>query len=240
MNVSRASNTRARNVKSDGKSRRSNKRRFRRQPVTVGRRVGTRVDNYMNFGRQAASDLNALRRFINTEVHYLDTSATGTNITNGTVFALLNGMATGDTSTTRTGQSIKMDRLDLRFSLNGNVTAVQMLVRVFVVLDKQSNGAIFADTDVLQATNVIAPYNVGNQNRFVIVYDDTFALSTGGPLNIVQTVRLPTNQHVDYTTAGGATIANILTNSLYLLFLGDQAVNFPTINYYARLWFIDN
>ncbi len=240
-NISKAQNTRARNIKSDGKIRRR-RRNNRNQTgrVSLGRRVGGRVDNYLNFGGQVMRDLNSLRRFINTEIHYLDTVQSAVNVSTTTTFVLLNGMALGDTSITRTGQSIKMDGLDFRWYLTGNLTAVQVATRLLVVLDKQPNGAIFSVTALLNAATVVSPYTVGGQNRFVVIYDETIALSTGGPLNASSCVRLPVNQHVTYNTGTAGDITDINTNSLYLLMLSDQSTNVSIITAYLRLWFIDN
>jgi hypothetical protein len=243
MNVSKSSNIRARTIKSDGKS--LNRKRKRgnyngSRGSRFGRTVGSRVDNYVNFGSQVMRDLNSIRRFINTEVHFLDTVQTAVNMTSTPTFVLLNGMAIGDTSITRTGQSIKMDRLDLRFYMTGNITAVQTVSRIIVVLDKQCNGAIFSATSLLNAATAVSPYTVGGQNRFVILYDQTYALSTAGPLNMVQCLTLPANQHVEYNTGTAGDITDINTNSLYLLFLSDQATNVPILTAYLRLWFIDN
>jgi hypothetical protein len=194
----------------------------------------------MNFGSQVARDLNSLRRFVNAEMHYLDTVQTAVNVSSTTTFVLLNGMQTGDTSMTRTGQSIKMDRTDFRFYLTGNITAVQVSCRLIIVIDKQANGAIFADTALLNAATTVSPYAVGGQMRFQVLYDQTFALSTAGPLNVCQCVTIPTNQHVEYNTGNAGTVADINSNSLYLLMLSDQATNVPIIYAYLRLWFIDN
>jgi len=235
--MSKAINTRARTHKSDGKFKRKKKGK---KGGGVGRRIGGRVDNYFNFGSQVARDLNSIRRFINTEVHYLDNVQTAVNVSSTTTFTLLNGMQLGDSSVTRTGQSIKMDGLDIRFTLAGNITAVQTFSRILVVLDKQCNGAIFTDTLLLSTATPTSPYVVGQQNRFVVLYDNTFALSTGGPLCSVNCIKVNANQHVEYNAGNAGTIADINSNSLYLLWLSDQAVNMPIMTAYSRLWFIDN
>ncbi len=241
MNITRSNNTRARTKKSDGRIGGKNKRFRRRRPInTIGRAIDRRVGVYQAAGGQALRDLNRLRQFINAEIHYLDTVQTAVNITSTTTFVLLNGMQTGDTSITRTGQSIKMDGLDFRWYVTGNVTAVQVAFRLLVVVDKQPNNAIFAIGSLLNTATVVSPYTVGGQSRFVVLYDQTYSLTTAGPLAANACVRIAANQHVEYNTANAGDITDINTNSLYLLMISDQAVNVPIMYGYLRLWFIDN
>jgi len=217
--------------KSDGRSRPKGKKR--RAPAQG------RYAIYSQAGSQALRDINSLRRFINAEFHYSDQNAT-INATTTYSVILLNGLSLGDTSTTRTGQSIKMDRLDLRFYLTANATTVTNLVRVIVVYDKQSNATTMTTADLLVSVSPNSPYTFGSQNRFTPLYDECFALTYGGLGIITKSLTLPANQHVTFNTGNAGTIADIVTGGLYLLIASKDLANPPDATYWSRLWYVDN
>lgn len=214
---------------------RNNKRRKKRK-----RNPPSRWNIYSNAGKQALRDVNILRRYINTEFHLVDSVASNSSITSTPTLVLLNGLSLGDTTTTRTGQSIKMDRSDFRFIIRGNVTAVNCFMRVIVVVDKQTNATAMVSADLLVQDTVISPYTFASQQRFIPLYDETFALPSSGQSCITKMTGPNTNQHVTYNTSNNGTVADITSNSCYLILLSDQSVNTPTISYYYRLWFVDN
>jgi hypothetical protein len=238
MSLVKGNNARQQWVKSDGRMPRRRRAPARRQ--TIGQNIDTRIDNYSRAGYQALRDLNTMRKFINTEMHYVDASGATVASTTTPVFTLLNGMQLGDTSTTRTGQSIKMDKAYFRFYINGNATSIQNIVRVLVVFDKQPNGAIFAIGNLLAQTTPISPLAMGGQNRFVILFDETFALSTNGAGVVYSTSTLNSNQHVMYGQGNVGDVTDINTGSMYMIHFSDQVANPPTISWYNRIWFVDN
>lgn len=222
--------------RSDTRQRRNRGRRNRR----AGSSKPGRLQIYSQAGRQALRDVNTLRRFINTEMHFTDVTASVTPTTTPAL-VLLNGISIGDTASTRTGQSIKMDRSDFRFTLAVNATSVTNFVRIIVVVDKQTNASAMTSADLLVSATVVSPYSFGSQNRFIPLYDETFALhATAGVGAITKVVGLNTNQHVTYNTGNAGTVADIVTNSVYLIHFSDQATNPPSLLYYNRLWFVDN
>ncbi len=195
---------------------------------------------YKDAGQQLLRDVNVLRRFINTEMHYIDTTAS-TTASSTPALVLLNGVAPGDTTITRTGQSIKMDRSDFRFQIAVNATSIVNFVRVIVVMDKQANATALTAADFLSNNTPYSPYTFGSQDRIVPLYDETFALSTYSNGAVTKCVGLPgINQHVIFNTGTAGTVADIVTNSVYLVYLSDQATNMPAFTYHNRLWFVDN
>lgn len=221
--------------RSDTRQGRNRGRRNRR----AGSSKPGRLQIYSQAGRQALRDVNTLRRFINTEMHFTDVTASVTPSTTPAL-VLLNGISIGDTASTRTGQSIKMDRSDFRFTLAVNTTSVSNFVRVIVVMDRQTNATAMTTADLLVVSTVVSPYSFGSQNRFVPLFDETYALNVSGPGSITKVIGLNTNQHVTYNTSNAGTVADIVTNSVYLIYFSDQATNPPSMLYYNRLWFVDN
>lgn len=206
----------------------------------VGRRRRGRVRSGANSGVRALQLVRQLARYINTEIHYSDISLGSTAVSSTMAFNLLNGSSTGDAVTNRTGSSIKLNGCDIRFGLTGNVTAVSMNIRVLVVIDNACDGLAFAATDLLTSSSVYATYSAFNQMRFRVLYDSVFALATAGPFQAFVVKALPANVHVMYNIGNAGTIADINTNSLYLCYVSDQAVNTGLIQGYFRTWFIDN
>ncbi len=217
----------------------SRRRRGKRNMRGKTRVLPSRLEIYSAAGRQALRDLQSLRRFINTEMHFTDVTNTVSS-SNTPTLVLLNGLSLGDTSSTRTGQSIKMDRLDLRFQMSVNTTSVANFIRIIVVVDKQTNASAMTAADLLASNSTFAPYSQGCQMRFIPLYDESFALNSAGPGSIIKCVTLRANQHVMFNTANNGTVADIVSNSLYLIHLSDQSTNTPQLSYYSRLWFVDN
>jgi len=232
-------NQRLRLHRSDGKVRKG-----RKNKGPKGRRL-SRGAIYSGAVRQLSRDINGIRQFINAEIHYSDVNQSAGVSSSTATFVLLNGLITGDTVTTRTGDSIKLDGLDFRFVMFANATAVTTVSRVMIVQDRQCNAAIFAIGDLLSQTGTnmpISPYVPESQMRFRILFDRTYTQTTTGDTYIVtDESRLPVSgTHVQYNTGNAGTIADINTNSIYLIFTTDQAGNTNVIRYVTRLWFIDN
>lgn len=223
--------------RSDSKKRSSRKQVSRRQPS----RLMQSYNAYSRAGSQVVADLNYLRRFINTELHYVDVNATNTATTTPSL-PILNALSLGDTATTRTGQSIKMDRCDLRFHIEANATSILNYVRVMVIVDKQANGASITAAQFLVSTsNVNTPLTFASQNRIIVLYDETIPLNYNGNSGSVTRLITPnTTQHVTYYDTNVGTVADISSNSLFLVYFSDQLANPPTMTYWSRLWFVDN
>ncbi len=220
--------------RSDGKIKRNKK--SRRRSRNSG---GGRMSLYYNAGRQALRDINMLRKFINTEVKCVDVTGSEASSTTPT-FDLLNGMALGNANGQRSGQSVKCQNVDLKILLTISASAATSFERVMVVQDKQCNGAIFAIGSLLNGTNTYSSYVVGGQNRFLVLFDETFALSANGDQVFTKSIRLGTMMHVEYNTGNAGTVADINTNSLYLIHLSDQVTNTVNMQYFSRFWYVDN
>ena len=142
---------------------------------------------------------------------------------------LLNGIARGDDFTNRIGRSVSMNGLNVR--IHNAVTGgngVDQVHRVLVVLDRQPNGVALAATDVLESATVHAQYNRNNRLRFQVLYDRNFVLNASGEAGSqsyrIIFIRRQIANYVQTFNAGNAgTIADISTNSIYLISLGNSA-----------------
>lgn len=212
------------------------------------RRVPARKTNYLanansaiSLASNAVRGVSLLRSLINTEFDYVDTLALQNMPAAGSI-NLLNGMTQGDGPNNRTGTSIKMKSYEIKYGLQNNATAINTQCRVLLVLDKQSNGAAPVLTDILQTNSPYSPRNLNNRKRFKILMDKRYSLSTAGPNNTNDSTYMKNVEtHVQFfSTSNLGTIADISSNALYLVHCSDQATNFPTINYYCRVRYLDN
>lgn len=159
------------------------------------------------------------------EFKYIDTSGTWVNDTTGAV-TLLNGCVPGDDAINREGRQITMRSLECKLTNFATATTgLDQFHRVLIVLDKQANGAAPAITDILVTNNVSAPRNLNNSKRFKILMDKRFYLNAAGEAGTAKIWKkykkllIP----VQFNNGTAGTVADIITNSLYLVTLGNVA-----------------
>jgi len=155
--------------------------------------------------------------------------------TTGTV-TLVNGVATGTDFTNRIGRKTMMATAQVRGIVYPvDSTTSSNLARVMLVYDKQpSSGATPAITDILLASESSAFNNLNNRDRFVIVMDEKVAIgstnntatqSFAGAPTVYLIDRYITLNHECIFSGTGATLASISSGALYLVSIGNAAVN---------------
>jgi len=184
-----------------------------------------------------------------SELKYADIQQHQTDVIDTGTFVLLNGIGPGLDAWNRVGRQILMKQLDLKLSFtqqNGAVNAQQL--RYMVVYDRQPNGAIFTNANLLDNSVPLLWWtrkstNPDNRDRFEILMDRTIQvnpnlLEMSAP---VFDYRLPLTLPSQFNGAG-ATVASITTGSLYLVFF-DQAplglINIKT-SFATRLHYLDS
>lgn len=214
-------------------------KRFKRKIGRFARRHIT----YRNFNRgmNIARQLYWLKqRTGNVERKYSDVNATTTYSSTPTL-TLLNGLSLGTTSETRNGQSIKMVSMQLRMTGSINASATTTQVRFIIFRDRQANAAAPTAANLLEnSTGINSPLNLDYGKRFKVYIDKEFMMSLNGTAALRYEKYMKVIFHVDYNTGNTGTIADITTNSLYILIMSDQATNTPTIAWYFRMRYIDN
>lgn len=182
------------------------------------------------------------------ELKYADIQQHQTDVIDTGTFILLNGIGQGLEAYNRVGRQILMKQLDLKLSFtqqNGAVNAQQL--RYMVVYDRQSNGAVFTNANLLDNSVALLwwtrkPTNPDNRDRFEILLDRTLQIN---PTLLEQSApvfdhRLQLTLPTQYNGAG-ATVASITTGSLYLVFF-DQAplglINIKT-SFATRIHYLD-
>lgn len=145
-----------------------------------------------------------------------------------TALSLLNGLVPGTGATQRIGQKIVIKSIEVRLRIYVDPNAgVRQLVRWMVVMDRQANGAAPTLAQILNVNTPFGLRNLENRKRFKIILDNVKYLA---PLNeegdgcywhVYLKFRRPFV--VEYNAGTAGTVADIVSNSLYMISTGDQA-----------------
>lgn len=186
------------------------------------------------------------RAFTRGEWKFLDTTINN-NMDSTGVMLLLNGLAPGSSASQRIGQKVSIRSIELKLiALVIPGTGVDQEQRWMLLLDRQANGAApGALTDFLAAGNTKGLRNLANRRRFKIVLDKRYVLNNAGEpgaqrvFNVYMKFRRPLV--VEYNAGVAGTIADIVTNSLYLVLIGQAAPGTTAglLQGYARLRYTD-
>lgn len=192
------------------------------------------------------------RLYDREEFKFLDTTVSS-DMNTTAILLLLNGMQYGNTAITRIGMKINIKSLEMRLLLRPTVTTgVENHCRWTLILDRQPNGAApAAVTDILTAQSNTGMHNLANRKRFKILRDQSFTLGSvvAGASTGMPTAR---NEHVyikfrkglvtEYNTGNAGTVADISTNSLYLMYFGSEVAGNTDVacNGLVRIRYTDN
>lgn len=170
------------------------------------------------------------------EIKHVDVSSTYAVSSSGVV-TLLNGLTRGTDETNRVGRHIMMTGVYARLSMLN--AAANDTLRHIVLYDNQPNAALPAVTDVLEIASPLSDYNLNNEGRFDVLYDELYALRTVyNPLDVLEfDVCVPWETIFNAGNAG--TVADMSTGSLLLLSIGSQAVSTTTETLYSRVCYVD-
>lgn len=221
---------------------------YKRKYYRRRRRTYKRYGYFGKFGRDAGSAWKMAKKalsLINVEYKYLDVTAGSQNMTGTPTIVLLNGCQTGDTATTRDGQSILLKSIYCQFMVYMDPSSTTYnIVRFMLVLDTQPNATVMSAADLFQnntsGTNVVSPININYGKRFKVLYDKRFSLNATQIREKVWKYFKRLKFHTKFNTGNAGTIADITSNALYLVFVNDNNVTTPDCQYYVRLRFIDN
>lgn len=187
------------------------------------------------------------------ELKFLDTAPAVQPLTFGnssfagsvppTATNLLNGIAPGSSASQRIGRKLIIKSVYIRWNATlGAASTLGSPLRIIVFYDKQCNAALPATTDVLIADSFIAPNNLSNRDRFVIISDVlTPSLSTQGDNTIAGTIYKKLNLEVMFNAGVAGTVADITSGSLFIM--AAQSGTLGTANggfsYYSRVRYTD-
>ncbi len=189
--------------------------------------------------KRTAYGLNEIRKLINIETKVLETSNSGA-IDNAGTISTLSSIAQGLDYTNRVGDSIKLQRIEIRLRATIG-SGTKSFLRVMLVRDLDGYGTKPAVTDILQSADVLSPKKYLNQDRFAVLYDELEFLSSVSETGSLSVIDMPHGGHIKYlgTTAADASNGK---GSIYLLWLSNEAAGANAVNvwFYSRLYFTDD
>ncbi len=209
------------------------------------KRPGYRSCGKMVYGdaKKALKLARTVKSMLNVEYNIADTVLTNVSTTITPLIVQLSNLAVGDTNITRDGNQVKFTNIQLKYFFTINASAVNTCCRILLVLDKQTNGSIFAGNILLKNVtvndNVNSPYDENHRRRFRILYDRVHDLSDNG--NQIGRGRkfIKVNIPVRYVGAAGD-ITDLSEHSLALVHMATETTNTPVLNAFCRLLFVDN
>lgn len=180
------------------------------------------------------------------EVKIYDAAGTHAGLVSGAPqVSWLNAIAQGTELYQRIGLDFRMRRIYLRLTCVQNpasATSTQAL-RLILFLDTQPNGAAPPVSGNLALFTSATPSlpsmrNLAATNRYWVMADRNVTLSTGSRtqvnIELSQSLRAVTQ-----FVAAAAAITDMLANGIYLMSIGFDAANGPSVYFSTRLWFSD-
>lgn len=226
------------------------KRSYRRRPYARRRRKPTntvapwyaRKYSPMQLAKYAAQGVWKLKGLVNSELKKFDINYNASAVLPTGFVSPLMGIAQGDTSSTRDGNSIFVRSLNGKLVFTYNATAGgTQYTRVAIVIDTQQ----ISDTDPgysdiydsAAPDYTVAHLNPANVGRFKILWTTTFFMDSNKTGHVLD-INIPMRHHIRYN---GTTAADYQKGGLYLVYSG----NVPAPNYHAftgqiRISFHDN
>lgn len=182
-----------------------------------------------------------LKGLVNSEMLHKDFAYSAQTITNSGFITSLNAIDQDDTSSGRTGNSILVRNLAMRYKLeiNSSVT-LDTSVMLMLIQDTQQIG----DTNptlagVLQSVTPESLLNLSAAGRYKVLWRKTFILTpaSGGRPAIEVVKYFNLYSHVRFN---GTTGNDIQKNGYYLIAVSSENANYPTITGSARVGYHDN
>lgn len=208
------------------------------------KRPGYKACGRMVYGdaKKALIVAKGVRRLLNVEIKNHDIQQNLVSITAVPLIVQLSNIDRGDTTNTRDGAQCKMIGLDINYFLLTNATLPRTTVRIMYVLDKQTNQAIYVNTDLLEDVtiqdNIVSSRNLNNKHRFQVLYDRHHMLSLANPTVVVRKY-IKKDVLLRYDNTGNG-IADLTQNSISQIIMCNETANTPFITSFTRLRFVDN
>lgn len=220
-------------------------RATKRKATSRKRKAPSRMQVYGAAGKQLWHDVKRLKQLINVETKVAPVtniaSPTSIGATTGTqVSVLLNPIAQGDGYASRTGLSVRSQRLYGNYRLLPGASAtIPQEVRVVILRDKrQIDSTAPVWSDVFASDHPLTMFDPTEIDRWQILHDELVELSVASP-RMSKGFR-PVHQigfHCKYSTSASGSINE---NGLYLMALSTDGTNPPSIEYSFFYEYTDN
>lgn len=205
------------------------KRRYRKSARTYKRKSTTKI----------AKDVRRLKAIVSKPEYKVTETLTTGSVTTSAVFILMNAATRGTDFTNIIGRQAtwKSVQLSMRFVHNASATVTSERVNWALVVDKTPPGA--APTLANIYSNAEAQFrNLDNRRAITIIKKGSIVLDADDPTKIVNRY-FRINVKTIYNNTNGGTIADIMSNALYLVLYSTQATYGPDMAVDYRCRFID-
>lgn len=187
------------------------------------------------------------RAFQQGEWKYVDTVVSQAADSTGAM-TLLNGLVPGTGASQRIGMKVALRSIEFKGQVRVTAaTGADQIQRYIVLLDRQANGAAPAAlTDFLNGAGVYYSLrNLANRRRFKAIHDRMFSLNATGEPDSQRCwkfyIKFRKPITVEFNAGNAGTVADIVTNSLYFISLGQAPAGATagSILGYCRLRYTD-
>jgi hypothetical protein len=166
-----------------------------------------------------------LRGVGNPEIKSVDVGQDFAVNTTGAIY-LLNGLIPGVDYNDRIGRKVRV--VGITINLRSYVqagTGIDQGHRYIIFIDHQANGTAPSIEDLLMSVGPESQFNRDYEKAFSVLYDRRFILNASGEAgsNKEWLIDIPSRFITWYNTGTAGTVADIVTNALYLVAVGSIA-----------------
>lgn len=209
-----------------------------------------RVGFYGRYNKPGTGRKSQELKFYDSHHHNLGISAA----TNGGTPINVTGIEQGTGESQRLGRKVVLRSIEFHLTFHwqpGQVAAVAYnRIRMLVLVDKQTNGAIFQHSDIFETNEMDAFYNLVNQGRFRIMKDSIYNFNVRAqmpsdvnvipnefvPAQVTKTMRIKKrlNLPIEYSGTSGAR-SEIRSNNIYLFVIKEFTTTNFNVEFHSRV-----
>lgn len=179
-----------------------------------------------------------IKSIINSEKHFHTVGSAPVIDNSGSVLNLTS-IAQGDTIQTRTGNSIFIRSISMKFNPYTLQTGVATHLRLMLIQDNQQvSDTVPSIPEMLESVDVLSHLKVQTLGRFSVLWDKNVLLDQVSNRQKYFEYKNHTIQH--HVRYNGTTTADIQKGGLYLVAISDESTNTPLLPYNIRIGFYDN
>ncbi len=208
---------------------------------------GKRVRQHARPLRRSAPLLSRVRKLEKKtsaiESKFIDFTAASAVIATGAVNLLpLQNIQQGDQASQRNGDSVTLTSVQARIMFTAFTAADQNNIRIIIVHDKQSNGALMTSAEMfLDGTNGdinVSPYNLDNKHRFKFLCDEYVDINDNGQSSFVWKKYIKLNMKIRYDATTG-NVTDLTSSNLALFIIGFDAAALGDSQSIVRVRYLD-
>jgi hypothetical protein len=201
-----------------------------------------------------ASDITKLASLFNTENKHVDTQATAVTVTNASPIVYgIGTVAQGDADNQRSGDSIKIDRIDffLSFQTSSATNTTDIFFRWFIIRYKKtpsSSGTVAFPVSELLAPDFSGTYysslsfpNTDTNENFHILQQGTHKMVPTSLLTSINRHTIESSVSCSFHQYYSGSASTTITDSMvFIVVVADTSTTSSTVQISSRMWYIDN